>query len=385
MQHPSSLQNSLHLDGAPPTVLVVDDEPVNILVLEGILKSEGFAVHTASSGPLARELAGRIKPDCILLDIMMPGESGFETCAKLMDSPETIDIPIIFISALSDVENKVRGLEIGAVDFIGKPFEKAEVLARVRLHVKLTRAKQALVQEQAARMQQLADAQKAMLVQPEDLPQAKFGVCYLPALEAGGDFYDVFAMNEMASTYFIADICGHDLGASFATSSLKALVRQNSGPLFTPEETLKTINSVLSTVIYGARFLTAQTLYLDRDTLGAVVVSAGHPAPVYYPKGGQPRFLEAPGDVLGVFPAIYLDPLSLEVSPGDRFYLYTDGLLERFTPPSRSIAQGGAELLERIVSRNALPMGENAQAIVRDMIAGHTAIEDDVMLLVAEV
>ncbi|AGW14720.1 putative response regulator receiver modulated serine phosphatase [Megalodesulfovibrio gigas DSM 1382 = ATCC 19364] len=368
-----------------PLVLVVDDEPLNVLVLQGLLKAEGFLVIAANNGETARELAVARQPDVILLDIMMPEESGFQTCGLLKLHPATLDIPIIFVSALTDVENKVKGLELGAVDYIGKPFEKAEVLARVRLHVKLARARKALVAEQAAKLQELADAQRAMLVRPEDVPQARFAVCYLPALEAGGDFYDVLPVKEGTCCYFVADICGHDLGSSFVTSSLKALLHQNSGPLFSPEETLKTMNSVLATVLFGGRFLTAQSLHVDRLRNRAVLVNAGHPAPVHLPRGGAPVLLEAQGDILGVFASVFLEPLQCAVAPGDRFLLYTDGLLERFRPPRRTLAAGQAALLESLARHAAAPLEECAWAVARDLGVPQHAAEDDTVLLLVEV
>lgn len=368
-----------------PLVLVVDDEPLNVLVLQGLLKAEGFQVLVASNGEAARALALARQPDVILLDIMMPDESGFQTCVQLKQYPATLDIPIIFVSALTDVENKVRGLEMGAVDYISKPFEKFEVLARVRLHVKLARARKALVAEQAAKLKQLSDAQRAMLVRPEEQPRARFAVCYQPALEAGGDFYDVLPVNESTHCYFVADICGHDLGSSFVTSSLKALLHQNSGPLFRPEETLKTMNSVLATVIFGGRFLTAQSLHVDRARNRAVLVNAGHPAPMFLPRGGEPVMLEAQGDILGVFPAVFLEPLELAVAPGDRFLLYTDGLLERFQPPRRTLARGQTLLLESLARHGAAPLEECVRAVVRELGMPGQAAEDDTVLLLVEV
>ena len=126
----------------------------------------------------------------------MPGESGFETCGKLTADPATTDIPIIFISGLDDVENKVKGLKLGAVDYIAKPFAKEEVLARVKIHIRQRRATRALLAQQAAKLAQIRDAQRAILVSPDDVPEARFAISYVPVLEAGGDFYDVFPWTE---------------------------------------------------------------------------------------------------------------------------------------------------------------------------------------------
>ncbi|MDA3940712.1 MAG: response regulator, partial [Spirochaetia bacterium] len=179
-----------------PEILIVDDVKTNLLILRTILGKEGFNVLEAQDGITAMELALNNIPDLILLDIMMPGEDGFETCSKLKADSLTASIPVIFISALSDIEKKVKGFELGAVDYITKPFESAEVLIRTKLHLRLSRARKNLIEDQRNRLKQLTKAQQDILVKPENLPKANFAVKYLPMLEAGGDFYDVIPFNE---------------------------------------------------------------------------------------------------------------------------------------------------------------------------------------------
>jgi diguanylate cyclase (GGDEF)-like protein len=119
------------------TILIVDDNPANLGVLSDLLDEAGFEVWIAQRGESAIAKVKRTPPDLILLDVMMPGIDGFETCRRLQNNPECCNIPIIFMSALSDPIDKVTGLSLGAVDYITKPFEETEVLARVRLHLKL--------------------------------------------------------------------------------------------------------------------------------------------------------------------------------------------------------------------------------------------------------
>src|SRR5450755_2261821 len=107
------------------------------MFLQNVLDAEGFRTITAIDGPSARELSRTDAPDLILLDVMMPGESGFETCSKLKSDPKTADIPVIFLSALDDVKSKVKGLKIGGVDYVSKPVHGEEVLARVRVHLRI--------------------------------------------------------------------------------------------------------------------------------------------------------------------------------------------------------------------------------------------------------
>jgi len=216
------------------TILVVDDEPLNIVVLKGVLTGAGYAVESAPDGQTGLEKAQRLRPDMILLDVMMPGESGFETCAKLKRDPATAHIPVIFITCLGEMADKLAGLDMGAVDYITKPFIAAEVVARVRSHMNFQRRQSEIIDAQATRLGQVHAAQMALLVQPEALPEARFAVHFLPVLEAGGDFYDVLSLGGGQCAYFLADVSGHDLGASFITSSLKALFRQHAAPRSCP-------------------------------------------------------------------------------------------------------------------------------------------------------
>jgi two-component system, sensor histidine kinase and response regulator len=128
----------------PPLILLVDDNTNNLGVLYSYLDAEHFTVLVSQSGERGVELARREKPDLILLDILLPGMSGFETCLRLKEFPETAEIPVIFISALTDVEDKVRGLQAGGVDYITKPFQHEEVLARINTHLTIKRQREEL-------------------------------------------------------------------------------------------------------------------------------------------------------------------------------------------------------------------------------------------------
>lgn len=121
----------------PSTILIVDDTPANLNVLFDFLRNSGFKVLVAQSGKSALQKVEYAKPDLILLDILMPEMDGFETCQLLKSQPSTQETPIIFMTALSDTVDKVKGLSLGAVDYITKPFQQEEVLARIQLHLNL--------------------------------------------------------------------------------------------------------------------------------------------------------------------------------------------------------------------------------------------------------
>jgi DNA-binding response OmpR family regulator len=120
-------------------ILIVDDTPANLNVLSTILTQQGYKVRPANNGEVALVVAQRAAPDLILLDIQMPGLNGFEVCKRLKEIDLTRDIPVIFISALDEVLDKVEAFEVGGVDYITKPFQILEVLARIEHQLRLGR------------------------------------------------------------------------------------------------------------------------------------------------------------------------------------------------------------------------------------------------------
>ncbi|MDZ8053161.1 MAG: response regulator [Aulosira sp. ZfuVER01] len=141
----------------PMHILLVDDNPNNLKVLSEAIQGCGWKALMATDGESAIEQTEYAHPDLILLDVMMPGLDGFETCRRLKANPLTQNTPVIFMTALSDATDKVKGLEIGAVDYITKPFQQEEVIARLKLHLKishLTKTLEERVQERTAELSQ---------------------------------------------------------------------------------------------------------------------------------------------------------------------------------------------------------------------------------------
>lgn len=129
------------MNGTPeaPRILIVDDTPSNIQTLTAVLREKGYQISIATNGRQALEALTRLRPDLILLDVMMPEMDGFETCAAIKAAPEWRDIPIIFLTSKTETTDIVRGFELGAVDYVGKPFHPHELLARVNTHLTMDR------------------------------------------------------------------------------------------------------------------------------------------------------------------------------------------------------------------------------------------------------
>ena len=127
-------------------VLVVDDSSANLTMLTDYLEDSGFTALTANNGEDALQQAFRAHPDLILLDVVMPGLDGFETCRRLKAEPALQDIPVIFMTALSSTEDKIKGFQAGAVDYVTKPFRQEEILARVTTHLQIRELNRSLQQ-----------------------------------------------------------------------------------------------------------------------------------------------------------------------------------------------------------------------------------------------
>lgn len=138
------------------TILIIDDNVTNLKVAMAHLSAYSFQILTARNGGTGLQRAQLAQPDLILLDLQMPGIDGFEVCRRLKANPQTQDIPVIFMTAHSETDTVVRGFELGAVDYITKPFAEMELLARVRTHLTLRNLQQRLEEEVAAKTAVLA-------------------------------------------------------------------------------------------------------------------------------------------------------------------------------------------------------------------------------------
>ena len=143
-------------------ILAVDDTAASLRLLTDILKEEGYEVRSAISGELALRAAASNSPELVLLDIRMPGMDGFEVCRRLKAQPATRDVPVIFVSAVSETDEKVHGFEIGAVDFVTKPYQRDELLARVRTHLELNRLHNHLGDLVEERTAELTESEKKL-------------------------------------------------------------------------------------------------------------------------------------------------------------------------------------------------------------------------------
>jgi sigma-B regulation protein RsbU (phosphoserine phosphatase) len=360
-----------------PLVFVVDDDSSIVRTIELLLKRAGF--RTASAGDVAGALSGirALRPDLILLDVNLPDGTGFEVSQTLNGEATAFTTPILFISATDDIATKVQGFEIGGVDYITKPIVGAEVIARVRTHLRLKRAYERLAELQVERVKLLATAQQSLMPRPEDFPEASFQVSIRQVLAAGGDFYDVFPSGQGIVDYLIADASGHDLAASLWTASLKALANEYAGPLNLALEIVRALNNSLCRILPAGAFFTLIFARLNHRTGQLSLVTAGHPPAIVIPKNGaKPLILRQDGDVVGAFPDAVFGVTEMILQPGDRIFFYTDGLIEA----NGSYEEGLERLADACFARRGLPLGEVVPGVVDELMAGLSPADDTLFM-----
>jgi len=370
------------MSGASYTVLIVDDSTSNRLFLSSILEEDGYAIVQAEDGEACLVSAGTHQPALILLDVVMPGIDGFETLRRLKADPVTRHIAVIMLTSLEDQVSKLKAFDYGAVDYIVKSANEAEVKARVRVHVRLANTQEELKAARAESIQQISAAQRSLLVKPADLPEAGFSVYYRSLHEAGGDFYDVVPVSDGVYFYLMADVAGHDVGTSYVTPAVKVLLRQCATPVYSVEESVGYLNGMLAKTVLEDNYLTAFALRINRRVGKAVFLAAGHPPAVFVPRDGPIRLAECTNPFIGMIEESTYHSESIDVQPGDRFILYTDGLVE-LGEDKKSWTDSDGRLLEVVDRLRTVPLVDLPGSIVAAM--GAETPDDDVAVMVVEV
>jgi sigma-B regulation protein RsbU (phosphoserine phosphatase) len=374
---------------APPsTILVVDDNPVNLQVLVRTLDGQGHRILVAKTGHAALEIARRVRPNLVLLDVMMPDLGGFEVCRALKADPAMKETAVIFLSALGDVEDKVSGLTLGAVDYITKPIQPEEVQVRVSNHLtrlylerELRRSRDRLDRElaKAARLQQQL-LPRALPSHPA-LALAPF---YRTSRHAGGDYYDVLDLGRDRFAVIVADVSGHGASAAIVMAMIRSVLHTPSGCSDDPGEVLGYLNRHFDYLREDAIFATAAHAVIDLNAGTVRVACAGHPPPLLLRDGEPVR----PLPVEATMPLLLMDidriPSSeLALQSGDRFLFYTDGITDREN--DAGMPYDVERLAAAFDSSRRFPPAAAVTGLVADLelfARGREADDDQTLLLV---
>ena len=317
-------------------VLLVDDTPANIQIVQAILQ-DSYRIRVATNGIKALALANSEPvPDLILLDVMMPDMDGFEVCTRLKADPATREIPVIFLTGQTEIDDETRGFRVGGVDYIHKPFSRAVVKARVHTHLVLRGIQEQLSRQLTAIRSELETARQIQLsILPREMPQIHgldFAARYLPMTEVAGDFYDFITVDDNRIGALIADVSGHGMPAALISSMLKIALAEQSSCASDPIQVLLGLNQALCGKFQG-HFVTAAYVFIDMEKNILRYAGAGHP-PLITKDNASAKVNEMleNGLFLGAFPDATYTSVEAPFKTGDWCLLYTDGIPETTSP-----------------------------------------------------
>ncbi len=355
-------------NGKKDAVLVVDDSPENIDLLGEVLKQD-YKIKVALNGEKALKIArSENPPDIILLDIMMPGMDGYEVCRKLKSDSRTQDIPVIFVTSMSEVEDETKGLEVGAIDYITKPISSAIVEARVKNHLELKEAREYLKNQNEILEQRVEERTKEVLelqrvefelrsaqekaenelniaaqiqrsILPSDFPafpeNDEFDLYAMmkPAREVGGDFYDFFFVDDDHLAMIIADVADKGVPAALFTMISRTIFRSIAKQRKSPSQVMTETSNLLCEGNDTGMFVTAIFAYYHLPTGRITYSNGGHnPALLIGSDGFCRELTQKHGPALGIRTGITYSEDVDTLEPGQIIVLYTDGVTEASSP-----------------------------------------------------
>ncbi|MGH9199557.1 MAG: PP2C family protein-serine/threonine phosphatase, partial [Acidimicrobiia bacterium] len=308
-------------------ILVIDDNPNDVNVVRYRLEREGYQVISATSGEQGLELARTASPDCILVDLRMPGMDGREVCRRLKADDTLRSIQVLMLTGADQPADVAEGLNAGADDYVTKSAEGPVLLARVKAQL---RVKAYQDQIRMANQRMANDLKIARRVQEALLPRQEYagdGVeirsAYIPSGVLSGDFYDYVAVDGLLYL-LMADVSGHGLPAAILVSLLKSYLHTEASEGSSPAAFMARLNNFLFTASLPAQFATAQLFRFETSKKLLRVSNAAHPPFLLYKKSKRRTDLfEQPGHLLGAMPGMSYDENALAIESGDILFSYT--------------------------------------------------------------
>ncbi len=396
-------------DSSEVRVLVVDDDQANLRILVEVLSRQGYKVRTVASGSEAVAAVEASIPHIVLLDIMLPGMSGYEVAARIRATYSDIYIPIIMVTARSGMEDMVKGFAFGGNDYIVKPFNSREVLARVENQlaisnmISMEKRVESFMRRSAgpeetslvARAAALDEAVRRLsdweAIISKDLGVAKgflarlmrrtvqtdsveYDIDYDPLFAIGGDVYDVHEFTPGKIRVFLGDATGHGIHASLNTITIMTEYGQLRGELASPSEMLTALNDRFCSRFSHYRIVfTCCVAEIDLFAGTVRFASAGHPTQFATSDGQGVARLKPAGPIIGFRKGVQYNELLMDFKPGAVLFLYTDGLLDEGFRMSTATGDGrvmrGEEYLRGVLENlpGAFSPAEICAAVKKEM------------------
>jgi serine phosphatase RsbU (regulator of sigma subunit) len=355
-----------------PRILVVDDVEMNRDMLSRRLARLDYHVETAENGRVALERLGAAEFDLVLLDIMMPEVDGYRVLETMKADAALTHVPVVMISAVGEVDSVVKCLELGAEDYLPKPFNPTILKARVAatLERKRLRDQERLFAKSLERELEIGRQIQAGFL-PDSLPALpgwEIAARFHPARQCAGDFYDAFALPSGAVALVVADVCDKGVGAALFMALFRSLLRATAleaGADSPRAEVLR--RTVRATNDYIARthgsanmFATVFFGVLEPATGALVYVNAGHESPMLVSHGAVRARLEPTGPALGMLPELVFALKEETIAAGEILLAFTDGVTEAKGP-------SGFYGEERLVALATSERATSAEALLSEL------------------
>ncbi|KAB2888158.1 MAG: fused response regulator/phosphatase [Desulfobulbaceae bacterium] len=365
-------------------ILIIDDNEVNRMICAMHLEDMKTPLLFAENGREGIALARACQPDLILLDIMMPVMDGFETLARLKRDSALAEIPVLILSAKSETDSIVRALELGASDYLKKPFEEEEMVARVKTLLRSRYLEQQLKEDllAGATMQKrfLTDAGATIdLFRQAGIATA---IHNRPYGGISGDFYYSYPLTGSGCGIFLGDSCGHGLPAALISMRIIGVLQQIVRDSPSPGEILARLNADIIGLLPASNFVAGSCLAFFANT--CTMSSAGQPYAVHL-SGGTAREVVLDALPLGIHPETVYGQETLSFAEGDRLVVFTDGLLEGTDWQEQ--CYGRRRLLDCLKRKASAPsLAALKDAILEDvqLFGKNAPINDDQTLLLFE-
>jgi len=320
-----------------PSILVVDDTRANLTLMSELLQ-DIYKVKAAPSGEKALKIAfSDNPPDLILLDIMMPEMDGYEVCRQLKNNKNTKDIPVIFLTAMSQAEDEEMGLALGAVDYITKPVSPPITLARIKTHITLYQQKKELMQAHKRiedEINEAADYIQSLLPNKLD-GDIKTEWIYSPCSSLGGDAFGYHAIDEDHFAIYLLDVCGHGVGSALMSVSAINSIRSQSlkqANFKSPSSVLDALNNAFLMEEHNNKYFTIWYGVYSRTERVLRYASSGHPAAILFTgentKNISAHLLSTNNITLGFFENHTFIENEISLGKQSKLYVYSDGVYE---------------------------------------------------------
>ncbi|NEO32437.1 MAG: SpoIIE family protein phosphatase [Symploca sp. SIO3C6] len=319
-------------------ILIIDDDPAIQMLLKRTLHSQGYKVSVASNGEEGLAQARQLRPGLVLCDWIMPRMNGLEVCRQIKATPALSTTIFILLTSLGSVEDRVKGLDAGADDFLCKPIEIAELQARVRAGLRLHQLSRDLKNQKQLLETELAEAADYVSsLLPDQISEkpVTIGSRFIPSRQLGGDGFDYYWLDSENLAVYLLDTSGHGLRAALPTISVLNLLRSRALPkinYYQPSDVLRGLNETFQMTQRNDKYFTIWYGVYNRAQRQLTYASAGHPPAILLSGTAnsfiQVKRLKTVGLPVGMFPdADYVDQIC-EVTQQSTLYIFSDGIYE---------------------------------------------------------